>query len=302
MSVKGFEINGAVEKYDYNELDNKPDSISVDDALSSNSINPVQNRVVTEAINEKYTKPSGGIPASDLAPGTIPSGLIVDSALSTTSENPVQNKLITNALNDKAPLADVSKNLIIRPYSRASGTTSNGVTFTVNSDGTVTANGTATANATFVLRGWSKADGSLPINPRITYRLTGSPAGASTSTFFIACRTYTATQTPGSTTGTVRRDTGNGVTWTGASYVSVYVAVISGQTVNNLVFSPMLTYDGVDETYDEYGESVIPYLAQSVNDKLSADQGVANAGKILVVGDDGIVVPESLQSASGVSF
>lgn len=301
MSVKGFNVNGVVEKYDYNELDNKPDSISVDDALSSNSINPVQNRVVTEAINGKYTKPSGGIPASDLAPGTIPSGLIVDSALSTTSENPVQNKLITDAINGKAPLADVSKNLIIRPYSRESQTV-NGVTFTVNSDGTITANGTATANATFVLRGWSKADGSLPINPRITYRLTGSPTGASTSTYFVACRTYTATQTPGSTTGTVRRDTGNGAIWIGASYVSVYVAVISGQTVNNLVFRPMLTYDGVDETYDEYGESIVPYLAQSVNNKLSADQGVANAGKFMVVGSDGVVAPVAMSAWQGGTY
>ncbi len=234
---------------------------------------------------------------------SVPGGSItVDSELSDTSTNPVQNKVITDALTNKAPLADISKNLIIRPYSRASGTESNGVTFTINSDGTVTANGTATSNATFVLRGWTKADGSLPINPRITYRLTGSPDGASTSTYFMACRIYTDAQTPGSTTGTVKRDTGEGVTWTGASYVSVYAAVINGQTVNDLVFSPMLTYDGVDDTYDEYGESMIPYLAQSVNNKLSINQGSNNAGKFLVIGEDGNIEPTTIDVLDSNSF
>ena len=43
-------------------------------------------------------------------------------------------------------------------------------------------------------------------------------------------------------------------------------------------------------------------MDNQIAENLSADQGVANAGKILVVGVDGIVVPMSLQSASGVSF
>ena len=49
-------------------------SITVDSALSDSSTNPVQNKVVKKALDGKgtYTKPSGGIPASDLAPGVIP--------------------------------------------------------------------------------------------------------------------------------------------------------------------------------------------------------------------------------------
>ena len=42
-------------------------SIAVDDHLDESSTNPTQNKVVTEAINGKYTKPSGGIPSSDLS-------------------------------------------------------------------------------------------------------------------------------------------------------------------------------------------------------------------------------------------
>lgn len=41
--------------------------ITVDSAMSSTSTNPVQNKVVNTAIAAKYSKPSGGIPKTDLA-------------------------------------------------------------------------------------------------------------------------------------------------------------------------------------------------------------------------------------------
>ena len=58
-------------------------SFTVDDALSDTSTNPVQNKVIKTALDAKgtYSKPSGGIPASDLASGVIPS---VPAASSTT--------------------------------------------------------------------------------------------------------------------------------------------------------------------------------------------------------------------------
>ena len=50
-------------------------SVTVDSALSDSSENPVQNKVIKAALDAKgtYSKPSGGIPASDLASGVIPS-------------------------------------------------------------------------------------------------------------------------------------------------------------------------------------------------------------------------------------
>lgn len=51
MSIKGFSVGGNVERYDYNSLDNLPSEITIDTALSDSSTNPVQNRVVTSAIN-----------------------------------------------------------------------------------------------------------------------------------------------------------------------------------------------------------------------------------------------------------
>lgn len=46
--------------------------VAVDIEMSTTSTNPVQNRVVTAAVNEKYTKPATGIPATDIAEGVIP--------------------------------------------------------------------------------------------------------------------------------------------------------------------------------------------------------------------------------------
>ena len=51
MSIKGFSVGGNVERYDYNFLDNLPSEITIDTALSGSSTNPVQNKVVTGAIN-----------------------------------------------------------------------------------------------------------------------------------------------------------------------------------------------------------------------------------------------------------
>ena len=76
----------------YNDLTNKPVIPVVDEALSDTSKNPVQNKIVNDAIGKKqdtisdletirsgaalgataYRKPSTGIPASDIAEGVIP--------------------------------------------------------------------------------------------------------------------------------------------------------------------------------------------------------------------------------------
>jgi len=47
--------------------------VKLENTLSTSSLNGVQNAVVTAALNTKYVKPSGGIPATDLASGVIPS-------------------------------------------------------------------------------------------------------------------------------------------------------------------------------------------------------------------------------------
>lgn len=54
----------------YNDLKDKPtipSAVTVDASLSTTSTNPVQNKAVATGINAKYTKPTTGIPKSDLA-------------------------------------------------------------------------------------------------------------------------------------------------------------------------------------------------------------------------------------------
>ena len=93
--------------------------ITVDTALSTTSTNPVQNKVITSAINAKYTASNATTSARGLvkigsnisvSSGTISiptattstNGVVkVDSALSSTSTNPVQNKAIYTALAGK---------------------------------------------------------------------------------------------------------------------------------------------------------------------------------------------------------
>lgn len=58
-----------------------PAAVTVDTALSTTSTNPVQNKAVATGINAKYTKPSAGIPKSDLASAVQTSLDKADTAL-----------------------------------------------------------------------------------------------------------------------------------------------------------------------------------------------------------------------------
>ena len=78
-------------------------SITIDDALSGSSTNPVQNKIIKAALDAKgtYSKPSGGIPASDLASGVIPS---VPSAAS--SGTPAMDGAASRGSSDNFARAD----------------------------------------------------------------------------------------------------------------------------------------------------------------------------------------------------
>lgn len=68
----------------YNDLKDKPtipSAVTVDASLSTTSTNPVQNKAVAAGINAKYTKPTTGIPKSDLASAVQASLGKADTAL-----------------------------------------------------------------------------------------------------------------------------------------------------------------------------------------------------------------------------
>ena len=116
----------------------------------------------------------------------------------------------------------------------------NGITFTVNDDGTVTADGTATANA------------DLDLNPgfiekaNVLYRLSGGPSGGSQSTWLLYER-----NSPNAL------DTGDGVLFSRTEDVtaSVRIRIYAGQTVSNLIFKPMISVASYDGDYVPYAKS-----------------------------------------------
>lgn len=141
---------------------------------------------------------------------------------------------------DKPWIGGAGKNIL---QVTATTTTVNGVTFTVNSDGTVKANGTATAAAEFPITG------SLPsadFNGKI---LNGCPSGGGSSTYRIF------EQVQGSPWTYLANDFGNGVTLPTTTYQNIrfVIRVENGQTVNNIVFKPMVRPASVsDATFEPY--------------------------------------------------
>lgn len=89
-------------------------TVDVDAALSDSSLNPVQNKVIKEALDGKLGKTetaaaathdgAGNVIVDTYAKKTDITNITVDSLLSSTSTNPVQNKVIEAALKNKASL------------------------------------------------------------------------------------------------------------------------------------------------------------------------------------------------------
>ena len=90
----------------------------VDDAMSATSTNPVQNKVVKEALDGKAGKDVASASANGLMSATdkvkldgVEDGAtktIVDDVMSDTSTNPVQNKVVMNYINSRGTLPPVS--------------------------------------------------------------------------------------------------------------------------------------------------------------------------------------------------
>lgn len=95
-------------------------NITVDSSLSTSSTNPVQNKVVTNALNNKQTTLVSGSNIktinnqSILGSGNLVietgGNITIDSAMSSTSVNPVQNKVIKAYVDDN--LNDLTEEII----------------------------------------------------------------------------------------------------------------------------------------------------------------------------------------------
>ena len=152
-------------------------------------------------------------------------------------------------------------------------TTTDGVTFTNNGDGTYTLNGTATADIDFPIESFS-----VP-TPNVQYKMVGCPSGLS-SNAFLQIR------------GTSWYDNGNGsIATTGDTSVHpVQIRVKNGATFNNVVFKPMFSLD-TTITYADFEpyENICPISGHTQVD-------ATRTGKNLVK------FPQKTETSSGVAF
>ena len=139
-------------------------------------------------------------------------------------------------------------NLIPYPYLDGEGTISNGITWTVNPDGTVIADGTASNGGSSFLVVGSK--NLFRFNSSDSFRISGVPAGYSKPTDGAYMGLSIKSSSGEATTYKVVSD-GLSISPGAGYYVASWRLYIqAGVTVNNLVFSPMITK----------GETVYPYM------------------------------------------
>lgn len=172
---------------------------------------------------------------------------------------------------DSVDVNVVGKNLLVYPYNYASYT-SNGVTFTANSDGSITVNGTATANAIYTIRSTMNLADS-------TYVL----SGGKTAYKYIGFG-YFASDSATSETR-VNNNSASGIAFTSHQGRITYIQLVvsNGQTCNNETFYPMIRLaSDTDATFEPYnGNTTTVDLGRTVyGGSLNVTTGVLTVDKI----------------------
>ena len=185
--------------------------------------------------------------------------------------------------NDSLSALGKCKNLL-KPTLQT--TTHDGVTCTKNSDGTYTFNGTATSKAVFYV---NDANENIQNYVGKKLRLVGSPKGSGNTTYGV-----TAYITPKTGSTIYHNDYGEGKTFTvtdNMQSVKLYIEVYEGQSLDNLVFKPMLTTN-LNATYDDFvpytgdGDTLTADVAELKNDLSYLKDGTTPAAKA-VADEDG---------------
>ena len=169
------------------------------------------------------------------------------------------NQGLTNSLADMNNVLG-AKNLV---PNNAVSQTMNGITFTVNSDGSVTVNGTASVTTYLNVGNNIKLD-------NIAYTLTGCPEGGGAEKYEFQMRSTESD----SSQWQFFVEYGNGITFPAdpnRNY-SCFIGIQNGQTVSNLTFYPMLRPASIqDDTYVPYSmtnREMTPYVQAISNPNL----------------------------------
>ena len=158
----------------------------------------------------------------------------IDDTLDVESTNPIQNQAVANPIEAIVNVYG-SKNLL---PNNATTQTLNGITFTVNSDGSITANGTATSQAVIYVTQ------SLSL-PQSTYVLSGCPSDGGANTYYMVAKNRNVWLFPS--------DVGDGAILVNTPITDVAISIRASYTANNVVFKPMIRDARIqDDTYVPY--------------------------------------------------
>lgn len=143
----------------------------------------------------------------------------------------------------------------------------NGITWTIDEDGTITATGSVSEGANNSQLTISNLNGKISDG---RYRLTGCPSGGADNKYYLYINTN------GDTSGR-RRDSGNGTTlnYTNDSSNTVYIRIYPGVTTP-LVFKPMISIPSMNLQYDDY----VPYAKSNKELTEDVDGLVSNLGNV----------------------
>ena len=168
--------------------------------------------------------------------------------------HPVTSNAVADEVDDlDAEIADVvnyygAKNMMSTPYYSADGLESNGITYTVNPDGSVTANGTATANSTFYYFHNVKGSTCQFINGCIFNKLTDG----SGNTFFMSINATLDPWTPYCRLTNEGEKEISGIP-NDDTLIDGIIRIASGTTVTNKTFYPMIRKPGIkNDTFVPY--------------------------------------------------
>ena len=160
---------------------------------------------------------------------------------------------------------------------------SNGITSTVNSDGTIKLNGTSTSVALMRIA-------EIVFLPNVEYRLIGGYS----SNVQLSIRLYTGSSFDSSEYTGSLTNSGSDVTkfkFKNYTVGYLYVRVANGQTVSNLVLSPMITFGDADISFEPYksNETDLPIStffptgmksAGAVYDELTPTKAITRIGAV----------------------
>ena len=193
--------------------------------------------------------------SSDLILSKEASGTNIYTENGAQNVSPIDLKIYGNSQQT----VNKGKNLIPYPYAESTKET-NGITFTVNTDGSIIANGTATGNLAqlFLISTSNKV-----FIENKTYFLSGCPADGSTTTYYLEALLYKSDGTYES-----KQDIGNGIALDlrNGDYESIALKIViqTGTTVSNISFSPQLEIGTAATTYEKYSTTPSIYLPSEI--------------------------------------